>query len=245
MANGRKHAGGGRGKLPRKPRVGRTPVPARSQVKRAPKPAPEPDASPEVVGRFRLGVVPGTTPGKWIDAWKERMPRAPLELVPIAVSDQRAALDENRVDAALVRLPLSADGLHLVSLYEEVAVVVTSVDSSLTAADELEISDLSGEVHVVPEDDTLVLQIPGAHAPRFAPPTTTEDAVATVAAGVGFLVVPMSIARLYHRKDLASRPLLGAGTSTVALAWNADATTPAIEAFVGIVRGRTANSSRA
>ena len=33
-------------------------------------------------------------------------------------------------------------------------------------------------------------------------------------------------------------------TSTVALAWRREHTTPDVETFVGIVRGRTANSSR-
>nr|WP_165143146.1 LysR substrate-binding domain-containing protein [Microbacterium endophyticum] len=231
--------------MPRKARVGRAPTPARASVKRSAKPTASPAPTPEVIGLFRLGVIPGATPGKWIDAWKERMPRAPLELIALDVAAQRAALDDGRVDAALVRVPISAEGLHLISLYDEVAVVVTSIDSSLTVAEELEISDLAGEVYVVPEDAALRLDIPGVKAPRFAPPTTTEDAVATVAAGVGFLVVPMSIARLYQRKDLASRPLRGAGTSTVALAWPAERTTAAVEAFVGIVRGRTANSSRA
>ena len=52
------------------------------------------------------------------------------------------------------------------------------------------------------------------------------------------------LARLHHRKDVAHRRLEGAPESTVALAWVADRTTPLVDAFVGIVRGRTANSSR-
>ena len=36
----------------------------------------------------------------------------------------------------------------------------------------------------------------------------------------------------------------GGGWTRELLAWPADATTPDIEAFVGVVRGRTANSSR-
>ncbi|WP_258566891.1 substrate-binding domain-containing protein [Microbacterium sp. Se5.02b] len=56
--------------------------------------------------------MPGATPGKWIDAWKQRMPHVPLELVPIEAATQRAALDE--VDAALVRLPLTDESLHII-----------------------------------------------------------------------------------------------------------------------------------
>ena len=79
--------------------------------------------------------------------------------------------------------------------------------------------------------------------PAFAPPETTGDAIATVAAGVGAVIVPMSLARLHQRRDAASVPLRDGPLSQVALAWRTDRTTPLVEAFVGIVRGRTANSS--
>src|SRR5688572_13356910 len=65
----------------------------------APLPAAEP-APP--AGPFRLGAVPGATPGKWIDAWHDRMPGVGFELIPVAAADQRRALVEGEVDAALV-----------------------------------------------------------------------------------------------------------------------------------------------
>ena len=97
---------------------------------------------------------------------------------------------------------------------------------------------------VTPADDVLGLEVPGAVEPRFAAPETTGDAIATVAAGVGAVIVPMSLARLHQRRDAASVPLRDGPLSQVALAWRTDRTTPLVEAFVGIVRGRTANSSR-
>lgn len=194
--------------------------------------------------RFVLGAIPGATPGKWIDVWKERMPRTALELVPLSVADQRRALLEGDVDAAIVRLPLERTDLHVIGLYDEIPVVVTTVDSHLTAAEELEPADLAGEVVIVPADDVLGLEVPGSVSPAFAAPADTAEAITTVAAGVGIVVVPMSLARLHHRKDVDYRPLRGAPVSSVALAWVAEHTTPEIEAFVGIVRGRTANSSR-
>ncbi|MFC8682821.1 LysR substrate-binding domain-containing protein [Microbacterium ureisolvens] len=199
---------------------------------------------PELPATFTLGAIPGATPGKWIDTWNERMPRTALELVAVSVADQRRALLGGEVDAALVRLPIENAGLHVIPLYEEVPVVVCARDSHLTAAEELDTADLAGEVLIVPDDDVLGIRVPGTQAPRFAPPADTADAIATVAAGVGIVVVPMSLARLHRRKDTEYRPLLDGPTSTVALAWVADRTTPAVDAFVGIVRGRTANSSR-
>ncbi|MFB7894031.1 LysR substrate-binding domain-containing protein [Microbacterium sp. NPDC056044] len=211
----------------------------------SPGPSPTPPTEPDMPTTFTLGAIPGATPGKWIDIWKERMPRTSLELVPLAFADQRRALREGELDAALVRLPLDKDGLHVIPLYDEVPVVVCAKDSHLTAAeDELDAADLVGEVLIVPQDDVLAVDLPGTVAPRFAAPADTGEAIATVAAGVGIVVVPMSVARLHHRKDVEYRALSGGPISTVALAWAAERTTPAVEAFVGIVRGRTANSSR-
>ena len=60
----------------------------------------------------------------------------------------------------------------------------------------------------------------------------------------GLLVLPLAVARLHHRKDTEWRVLSGVDASTVALAWLEVSDNPAVAAFVGIVRGRTANSSR-
>lgn len=66
-----------------------------------------------------------------------------------------------------------------------------------------------------------------------------------MAAGIGVLVVPQSLARLHHRKDLTYRPVTDAPESRVALSWpQADTTPDLVEEFIGIVRGRTVNSTR-
>lgn len=203
---------------------------------------PVPPLAPS--GPFRLGAVAGTTPGKWIDIWHERMPETPLELIALEVAGQRDALATAAVDAALVRLPIDRDGLHVIPLYDEVPVVVCAADSHLTAADELTVDDLEGEVVIVPRDSVVDVDVPGAEPAAFDPPATTEEAIATVAAGVGVVIVPMSLARLHHRKDAEFRPLAGGPVSTVALAWSADDVSGGVATFVGIVRGRTPNSSR-
>ena len=104
--------------------------------------------------------------------------------------------------------------------------MVASADSHLTAVDELEPGDLVGEMLIAPQDDVLGLTVPGAVTASFAPPDDTEQAIATVAAGVGIVIVPMSLARLHRRKDAAYRPLRDVPVSTVALAWPTDRTTP-------------------
>lgn len=240
MANG----GGPRGAAggPRRTGGVKPSSPARARAKAPKREKPEAPVREEPRD-FVLGAIPGATPGKWIDLWRERMPHVTLTLREIAVADQRAALAD--VDAALVRLPLAAsDDLHVIPLYEEQPVVMMSADSHLTAADELDRTDLAGEVVIVPRDDVLHVEIPDATSPAFAPPSDTAEAVATVAAGVGVVIVPMSLARAHQRRDVEFRVLRDGPVSTVALAWLRERTTPDVETFVGVVRGRTARSSR-
>jgi len=172
------------------------------------------------------------------------MPRTALELIPLTVATQRDAIVAGAVDIALVRQPIDREGLQLIPLYDEVPVVVMAADSTLSAADELDAADLAGEVLIASRDDVLGYTAPGTTAPAFEALETTADAVATVAAGVGIAVMPMSLARLHHRKDVTYRVLRDGPVSSIALAWDADRATPLVDAFVGIVRGRTANSSR-
>ena len=227
----------GRAKAP-----ARSPAPARSRA--TPASTEQPTPVP-LTGPVRLGVFPGASPGVWVDRWRQRLPDVRLELVPNDAADGERALRDGSVDAALVRLPVDTDGLHVIPLYDEVTVVAFGSDSSLAAADELTFDDLAGEVRFVPRDDVLgPLDVPGVIGARGTPPETTADALATVGAGVGIVILPLSLVRLNQRRDVAHRPLAGAPASPVALAWVAENTTPEIEALVGIVRGRTARSSR-
>lgn len=231
------------GRTPARKGAGKAPKKTATAGKPARVPQPAPQAPPLPAGPFRLGAIPGATPGKWIDTWTQRMPRTPLQLVPLEVAAQEAAIGVD-VDAAIVRLPLQRDDLHRIALYDEVPVVVCAADSHLTAAEELTAADLAGEVLLVPEDDVLAPRVPGTVAPAFTPLATTADAIATVATGVGIAVVPMSLARLHHRKDVTFRPLVDGPVSRVALAWPSVDASPLVDTFIGIVRGRTANSSR-
>ncbi|MFC7643212.1 LysR substrate-binding domain-containing protein [Streptosporangium lutulentum] len=121
--------------------------------------------------------------------------------------------------------------------------VVAPKDHAVAAADEVAVADLADDEVFHPLDDTVEWTVrPGL--PAFTRPATTADAVELVATGAGILLVPQSLARLHHRRDLTYRPVPDGPQSQVALAWPADATTDLVEDFIGIVRGRTVNSSR-
>jgi DNA-binding transcriptional LysR family regulator len=193
---------------------------------------------------FRLGYVPGVTPGKWARMWAERRPHVPLELVTATTDEAVELIRTGAVDAALVRLPIDRTGLHTIPLYTETTVAVVPKDHVVTATEEATVADLADEIVLRPQDDTL--DWPGdrpGRAAAFAPATTAE-AIELVAAGVGLLVVPQSLARLHHRRDLTYRPLADAPGSGVGLVWPDAENTELMEEFIGIVRGRTVNSTR-
>jgi DNA-binding transcriptional LysR family regulator len=192
---------------------------------------------------FKLGYVPGVTPGKWVRMWNERLPRIPLDLVQVAAADAAARVRARDVDAVLLRLPIDRTGLHAIPLYDEVTVVVVPKDHVVTAVEEVTAEDLADELMLHPLDDVLDWERPPGRLIDERP-ATTADAIALVAAGTGLLVVPQSLARLHHRKDLTYRPLLDAPQAKVALSWPEDETTELMEQLIGIVRGRTVNSTR-
>ncbi|TVL89707.1 LysR family substrate-binding domain-containing protein [Streptomyces sp. SAJ15] len=197
------------------------------------------EASPS----FRLAYVPGATPAKWVRIWNERLPDVPLQLVSAPAAEAPGMLRRGEADAGLVRLPMDRTGLHAIPLYTETTVVVIPKDHLVAAVDEVSIADLADDVVFHPLDDTLDWEHPPGR-PAIERPATTADAIELVAAGVGLLLVPQSLARLHHRRDLTYRPVTDAPQSRVALSWIEDETTDLVEEFIGIVRGRTVNSSR-
>jgi len=70
-------------------------------------------------------------------------------------------------------------------------------------------------------------------------------AMEVVASGAQVLRVPQSIARLYQRKDVVYREIEGGNTTHVGIAWPTGLEdSELVDEFIGIVRGRGANSSR-
>lgn len=188
--------------------------------------------------------MPGVTPAKWVRTWRERMPETALTLVRVTAAEAEAAVRARDADAALLRLPVDRTGLHAIPLYTETTVVVVPKDHFLAAGDELAAEELAEDVLLHPLDDVLEWTEPLPGKPAIDRPETTADAVELVAAGVGLLVMPQSLARLHHRKELTYRPLPSAPTSQVALSWLEDEPSELMEQMIGIVRGRTVNSSR-
>jgi len=176
---------------------------------------------------LRVGFVPGVEPDRFLRRWRSGRRDAWLELTPIPLSQQHLALQRGDVDMCFVRLPIPTDDLHVVGLWEERSAIVMGTEHVLSLLDEVSESDLAEET-----------EIPSEHLDDAA------DRVAVVATGVGFTRMPLSLARLHHRKDAAHRPQVDAEPTRIALAWPRAADDEVRQEFVGVVRGRTSRSSR-
>jgi DNA-binding transcriptional LysR family regulator len=187
---------------------------------------------------FSIAFVAGVTPTKWTRIWESRRPEVPLEVFRTDAADQEAVLRDGRADVSLVRLPIDENGLSLIALYNEIPVVVVAKDHFVADADSVVVADLVEE-HLLQDPDEVPEWRDAAVEVR-----DMDETMELVAAGVGIVIVPHSVARLHSRKDVVSRPVEDTAESRIALAWRTENTTPDVEEFIGIVRGRTRDSSR-
>lgn len=189
----------------------------------------------------------GVNPGKWARIWNERRPEDELRLIRVDLDEQREALLSGTADVVLARVPIDQDGLNTIALFEELPVVVFAKGAALGAGDTVSTASLADEQLIM---RPLVLGWAERTADLgFAPPASplTEDpeaAVELAASEVGIVVVPQSVARLHQRKDVEYRPIDDLPSVPVLLVWQQGREDEAVEEFIGIVRGRTANSSR-
>ena len=182
------------------------------------------DAAPRAL---RIAYVAGVTPGKWIRRWEERMPDVPLQAFMSDDGAQLQVLRDGSADLSFVRLPVEREGFNVIPLYEEQPVVVAPKGHEISVFEEVALADLEQEAFL----DVSALGGP-------------ETALQVVASGAGLAILPMSVARHLNVKDTVSRRLTGAPGTEIARVWPADSTDEVIEEFIGIVRGRTAQSSR-
>ena len=198
--------------------------------------------------------MPGIQPDKWLRRWRERVPEVDVwaECVDRPVATLRRTPpgppgDDGGVggggvgdghDVVFVREPDDAPrsapaGLLRIPLYTETMAVVAARDHEIGAFDELDPSDLDTERWLDPVDVIAADQ------------AEVRAAVDLVAAGVGLLVLPQPYVRHLSRRDVIARPLTAVPATRIGIAWAAEREgEELIDEFVGIVRGRTANSPR-
>ncbi len=213
---------------------------------------------------LRLGFVRGTSPAKWARRWAEARPDRPLELVPLGFDGLPARRTEGGIpDPPDVRLERTmpgarphgtADGSRLaVRLYAESVALVVAAEHELATANSRESSGVDLDtIHLL-----QLLDHPD-HAPQWPAPEPWAEAswmpphaaaaAQLVATGTGAALMPLPLARQVARgREHAVLPVAEraelAGTQIWA-SWPASLDGDDVQQLIGIMRGRTARSSR-
>ena len=186
--------------------------------------------------KLRIAYATGVAPGKWMDRFQERYPNMELKAWRHDEGPILDLLAAEEADAVFVRYRGESPKdhtRHVIPLYEELEVVCAGKDH------EVEYYDESIAAETVAEFPQLDL----ADYPESVGGVAT--AMEVVASGAQVLRVPQSIARLFARKDVVVRFIDNGEPTQVGIAWPTSMEdTALLEEFIGIVRGRGANSSR-
>lgn len=170
-----------------------------------------------------VGYVPGVNVAKWRTTWAERFRRTPLDIIEVSADQAEHHVNTGLVDLCFARLPLNTDGWHCIQLWDEVQAAWVSKDHPISLFESVTLADLA--------DETVFTEI-------------DADALSQVTVGEAVLQVPQAVARSYSRRDLAHRPITDAELTRIVLVWRKDNDNSLIDEFIGIVRGRSAQSSR-
>lgn len=181
-----------------------------------------------------LSFITGTEPGKWFSRFRQRSHHGGLKTIDS--DDALAEMLAGRAQLALTRLPDTRidDRLHVVDLYTESPGIAFHKDSFLSADEgDVDPADVEGEI--------INWQLPDSGETDAA---AVRDALHIVAANVGVVIAPRPLLKVLSKNLVAHRTLKGGRETTIALVWKKDEDSQEIQDFVGISRGRTANSSR-
>jgi DNA-binding transcriptional LysR family regulator len=175
-----------------------------------------------MTSRFALSFPRGVAVGKWTREFERRHPR--VELVAAPSADPVAALTAGEADMAFARDAQPDDARHLIPLYAEDVVLVMHHEHLLTLEKKLHLADLADEPRVEGEPSEALMR--------------------RIAEGEGIALWPASVAKALRRKDVVAVRLEDGEQSSIGLTWPREGQHPLVDEFIGIVRGRTAHSSR-
>ena len=171
---------------------------------------------------FRVAFPLGVTVGKWTRTFEQRFPR--VELVVRPSDDPLATLASGEADMVFARDAEADDDRHLIPLYAEDVVAVVHHEHLLTLEESWQLADFDDEPRVTGEPSEALMR--------------------SVAAGDGVAFLPASVAKALRRRDVVALRLEDAPQSRIGLTWPREGQHPLVDDFIGIVRGRTAHSSR-
>lgn len=185
-------------------------------------------------------------------SFRERHPLVELVLREMGPQEQIDALKQRRLDVGFVRGPLDDGELMAERVRREPLMVALPVGHRLAGRRRLPLALLANEPFIAfprqrsPAFFDLLMRL--CHEAGFTPRIEQEaphlDLISLVAAGFGVSIVPASIREL-GRAGIVLRPIAGAPTTELLVAWRARDPDPALRIFLEFVRREGVQGGRA
>ena len=163
--------------------------------------------------RISIGRLPYVRIAEAVRELRSRHPDAEVRIVELAWNEPRQALLEGRVDVAVTRLPIDADGLRVTPLYQEPRVLVVPLGHRLAGEESVTLDAFADEplislsdpawnafAHIDPRPD-------GSHPVDGPLVEVLEDTLELIAAGQAVAILPRDLSGV--RPDLVGVTLRG------------------------------------
>jgi DNA-binding transcriptional LysR family regulator len=187
--------------------------------------------------RITIGYTPGLIVTPAVRNLRRQQPDADVQTLHLEWNEPREALLDHRVDAAVTRLPIRTDGLHVTILYDEPRLLLVPLDHRLAGKESVTLADIAGEPiprfsdpawnaywRIDPRPD-------GSPAPDGPLVNAIEDKNELVAAGQAVAIIPGGLPADSIRPDLTTIPLDGVDPAHVVLATRAGDRSRLVAAF--------------
>jgi DNA-binding transcriptional LysR family regulator len=218
-------------------------------------------AAASVEGTLAVGLnvaASGDTATTILARFKDAYPHVAVTLSTYDLDHPAAGLLDHATDVAIVRPPIVARGLDVLTVSAEDRVFVLPAAHPLAGRDRLTLADVAGQpwVAAVPavdgcepaawRDDWLMDPRPdGGHAVVGATARTLDEWRELVAGNEGISLCPASAERYYARPGLAFVPAAEVPQAELAVAWRSDEPRDEVHRFVDLLRGATASVTSA
>jgi DNA-binding transcriptional LysR family regulator len=168
---------------------------------------------------------------------RRQHPDADVHTLHLDWNEPRQALLDHRVDAAVTRLPIRTDGLHVTILYDEPRLLLIPLEHRLAGKESVTLQDIADEPmprlpdaawnaywRIDPRPD-------GSPAPDGPLVEAIEDKIELIAAGQAVAIIPAGVRTVSPRPDLTTVPLDDVEPSHVVLATRAGDHSRLVAAF--------------
>ena len=95
--------------------------------------------------RITIGYTPGLIVTPAVRNLRHQHPDADVQTLHLEWDEPREALRDHRVDAAVTRLPIRTDGLHVTILYDEPRMLLVPLDHRLAGKESVTLDDIADE----------------------------------------------------------------------------------------------------